>query len=192
MFTAPLADEKEILLRLKTGDRKAFDYLFRQYYPSLVYFAKRILNDPYTAEEIAQDALLKFWGKHDRFDDLNSIKGFLYITTKNACLNYLDSQSRKTKRYEEFLRNSDENEESIFEALIYADMLGEVFQAIEKLPEQCRKIMKMSYKGGLKAKDIARELDIEISTVNSQKARGILLLKKRLSAEGFNIFLLFL
>lgn len=63
-------------------------------------------------------------------------------------------------------------------------MLLEISQAIAQLPEQCRRVMKMSYEQGMSGKEIADAMQITVSTVNNQKARGIILLRKMLSIKG--------
>lgn len=42
----------------------------------------------------------------------------------------------------------------------------------------------MSYEQGMSGKEIAEAMQITVSTVNNQKARGILLLRKILSVKG--------
>ena len=49
-----------LLNRLKKGDMKAFDTLFRKYYPLLCSYGKRFVCVE-SAEEIAQDAMLWLW-----------------------------------------------------------------------------------------------------------------------------------
>jgi RNA polymerase sigma-70 factor (ECF subfamily) len=66
----------------------------------------------------------------------------------------------------------------------------EISQAIAMLPEQCRNIMKMSYEQGMSGKQIAEAMQITVSTVNNQKARGILLLRKILSYKGMATLLI--
>ena len=46
------------------------------------------------------------------------------------------------------------------------------------LPEQCRKIIRMTFEEGKNPKEIAEELGIGVGTVNSQKMRGLTLLKE--------------
>ena len=49
-----------LLSRLRNGEAKAFDALFRKYYPLLCAYGKRFISTE-NAEEIAQDALLWLW-----------------------------------------------------------------------------------------------------------------------------------
>ncbi|WP_165903739.1 sigma factor [Hymenobacter gummosus] len=57
--------ELDCLRRLRLGDERAFDALFR-HYSALVYrFAYSYLKDRPEAEEIVQECFLKIWEKRD-------------------------------------------------------------------------------------------------------------------------------
>jgi RNA polymerase sigma-70 factor (ECF subfamily) len=64
--------------------------------------------------------------------------------------------------------------------MIRAEVLREINREIENLPEQCRKIFKMSFFDGKKNQEIASMLEISVHTVKNQKARAIQLLRVRL------------
>ena len=56
--------EEQILLRaLSRGDEKAFEVLFMRYFPRVKRFISGLLQDDITAEDFAQDILLKLWQK---------------------------------------------------------------------------------------------------------------------------------
>ena len=58
--------EEQILLRaLSRGDEKAFEVLFMRYFPRVKRFISGLLQDDITAEDFAQDILLKLWQKRE-------------------------------------------------------------------------------------------------------------------------------
>jgi len=75
--------------------------------------------------------------------------------------------------------------------MIHTEVLRELSQSIEFLPEQCRNIMQ-KLMDGKTPKEVSAELDISVSTVNSQKARAISILKKTLSNKGIALLLFYL
>ncbi|WP_353196423.1 RNA polymerase sigma-70 factor [Parapedobacter defluvii] len=194
METIHLNDGANLIQQLHRGNQAAFDALFRMFHPALCFFARRLASGlpKGQAEEIVQDAFLKLWQRRTNFSDLSAIKAFLYIATRNACLNYIEKEQVRSRRHEQYLHSVDEVEDAVVEEIIYAEVLREVSQAIDTLPEQCRRIIKMAYEEGLTPKEIAQVLNISISTVNNQKSRGVSLLKKRLSGNGFTFLLFFL
>lgn len=187
-------DEVDLMRQLRLGNQAAFDTLFRMFHPALYFFARRLtLALPKgRTEEIVQDVFLKLWQRRANFADLRAVKAFLYIATRNACFNDHEREQVRHRRHEQYLYTVDELEDAVVEEIIHSEVLREVAQAIDTLPDQCRRIIKMAYEDGLTPKEIAHVLNITVSTVNNQKSRGVSLLRKRISGDGFSFLLLFL
>lgn len=164
----------------KKGDPRALQEIFHQFYGALCLFAGRMLHNRPVAEEIVGDTFLKLWNRHTDFENLQNVKAFLYITTRNACLNMLKQMQRESLSKKQHAYLSSDNEGFILNEIVRAEVLREIHREIENLPEQCRKIFKMSYFGGKKNMEIASMLEISVHTVKNQKARAIQLLKVKL------------
>jgi RNA polymerase sigma-70 factor (family 1) len=164
----------------KMGDPRALQVIFNQFYSPLCLFAERMLRDRPAAEDIVGDTFLKLWNRHTDFENLQNIKAFLYITTRNASLNMLKQMQRESLSKKQLAYLSGDKEEFILNEMIRAEVLREINREIENLPEQCRKIFKMSYFDGKKNQEIASLLEISVHTVKNQKARAIQLLRVRL------------
>lgn len=191
MNKAPLIHEKELLTGLRDGDTRAFEEIFNHFQPALVFFADRLFGnrDIMAAEEIVQDIFIKLHYRKESFETLQHIKAFLYLATKNACLDKIAKERVRSQRFEKYIATFNESEDTLLRQIIYAEVLREVSQAIELLPEKCRIIMKQFFEEGKDAKEIARDLEITVSTVNNQKARAVTLLKKHLSGAGMALLL---
>ena len=194
MNTEPLLyqNEGDLLLHFNSGDQHAFSQIFRQFYQPLCFFCNRLITDAAAAEEIVQDVLIKVWDKKEDFSTLSSIKAFLYISTRNASMNFIDKVQRKHRRELELLNSIDELEEPIIQDIIYTEVLNEIRTEINNLPEQCGKIIKMLYEEEMKPQEIAEELNIKVSTVYNQKMRGISILKTRLAGAAFEMLMIYL
>lgn len=175
----------ELLNRFRSGDDKAFGVIYEKFYAALCFFALRLTNDRAAAEDIVQEILCKLWQKHQDFEDLGAIKAFLYISTRNACMNHLVAVQRKEKHHLELekmpLQQTEVNE------VIYAEALREITAALGSLPDQCAKVMRMLYQEGLRPQEIADSLGITVSTVYNQRMRGVAILRSRLSKHGFEV-----
>lgn len=182
--------DQELVTLLQSGNERAFDQLFRKFYPALCYFAKRYVPTQELAEEVVQDVMVKLWQRHESFDSYSSLKAFLYISIKNGCLDIATSEKRKLNRDSNWYLQQEQLEADVEEYIIQTEVLMEISQAIAMLPDQCRNIMKMSYEQGMSGKQIAEAMQITVSTVNNQKARGILLLRKILSYKGMATLML--
>jgi RNA polymerase sigma-70 factor (ECF subfamily) len=156
---------------------ETFAEVYNRYYDQLVFFARKFLFDPLVAEDVVTDLFLKFWQKQDQFNSPYAIKTFLYISARNACINH-NQRYRKQARVKVDLRIlADELEESILHSITRQEILRDVYSSVESLPVQCRKVILLSYLGGLSNKQIARHLQLSVHTVKNQKMRGIQLVR---------------
>ena len=82
--------EEQILLRaLSRGDEKAFEVLFMRYFPRVKRFISGLLQDDITAEDFAQDILLKLWQKREEMAKIENLNAYLYRTSRNAVYQHL-------------------------------------------------------------------------------------------------------
>lgn len=58
--TIPYSDN-ELLKMVKEGNEEAFRQLFFKFYPRLLRYAVRYVNDEDIAEDILQDCFISFW-----------------------------------------------------------------------------------------------------------------------------------
>jgi RNA polymerase sigma-70 factor (family 1) len=168
----------------REGQPAAFGSVFDHYYPALCYFASRLIQDVNAAEDIAQEALIKLWEKHEGFNNVHAIRSFLYITTKNACFNFMKRLQMGEKNHEEWSQIWDEYEDFVLNQLTRAEVLREVYNMLNMLPPECRKVMRHSFVDGFDNQQIAKLLNISIHTVKNQKARAIYLIRKKLGGKA--------
>ena len=165
---------------LLQGDQQAFNIIFACYYRSLCYFANKFIPVRSIAEDITQESFVRLWEKHDAFNCQHAIKTFLYIVTRNACLNILKQWSRDRKIEEIWRSTYSEIEESLLPDLTRSEELKGLLNAVEELPAECRKVIELCFIEGCENQEIARRLHLSVHTIKNQKARGLYLLKKRL------------
>jgi RNA polymerase sigma-70 factor (family 1) len=164
----------------KKGDPRALQVIFKMFYAPLCIFAERMLRDRPVAEDIVGETLVKLWHRHADFENIQNVKAFLYITTRNACLNMLKQMQRESLSKKQFAYISTDKEGFILNEMVRAEVLNEIRREIDNLPAQCQKIFKLSYFEGKKNQEIADMLSISVHTVKNQKARAIQLLKVKL------------
>lgn len=173
--------EKEIIDKIREGDRKAFDFLFVSYYPELCTYARDLVRLSEIAEEVVQDVFFKIWNRRSVLSIQTSLKAYLYRMVHNHCLNYIRDHSTqktiKTFSLEDLqtrLAIIDlESSDSAFDDLLSEQIEADLNTAINALPEQCRKIFYLCRFQGFSYPDIASELDISVSTVKTQMLRAM-------------------
>ena len=167
---------------------KAFEYVFDLHYRLLCYYARTILANQGEAEDVVSEVLVRLWEKAIYFDNLNSIKGFLYISTKNRCLDRLKQQKRQQASLDNYLYAVDTVEGIEDFGVLESEVLAQVYEEIERLPTKAREIFKLIFFHGFKTDEIAAKLGISVKTVRNQKSRAIRLLQTSLLRKGLPAF----
>ncbi|PUZ30050.1 RNA polymerase sigma-70 factor, ECF subfamily [Chitinophaga costaii] len=183
--------EHQLLQGISSGDTLHYAYIFQEYYSALCHYAETIIGEPGHAEDMVQDVFEKLWQRPYAFEDLRHVKDFLYKATRNAALNFLKGAQHSLERQAKFLQEQEKAVSAEALDVIRMEVFRSIYREISNLPEQCGKIVRMSYMDGLKNEQIAEMLSISLQTVKNQKTRGMKLLRARLSTVVFSLFLLF-
>jgi RNA polymerase sigma-70 factor, ECF subfamily len=178
-----MTGDTEIIRRIREGDAKQFETLFRSSYVSLVRYARVIIKDYDTAEEIVQDLFFRLWQDRQKMNIQSSLNGYLFRSVHNRCLHYIDHLKVIEKHAEEISLRQPERQENPAEILQYAELQGRVAQILEKLPERCGQIFYMNRFEGLKYSEIAEKLSVSIKTVESNMGRALREFRKELSQK---------
>lgn len=156
----PDRDRADATILFKNGGCQTFDELYTAYHPALCHFAGSLLGEDSPSANIVDDVYGLLRKKTDGFETLSELKAFLYIGTRNACMNHLRTMQGVAP---------DEGTKE--------EVLQQVCTAIESLPYQCRQIFKLCYEEGLSNSEIAERFRLSAHTVNSHKVRAIGLLR---------------
>lgn len=157
--------------RIADDDPVAYKELFLLYQPRLVHFSCTITHAKEPAEEIVSDVFLKIWLNRKSLHEIQNLHLYLYISTKNASINYVLQQKKKS-----FFSLDETVVElrSIYydpeQLLITAEMLQRIRQAIQQLPPKCRLIFKLVKEDGLKYREVAELLHLSVKTIEAQMA----------------------
>ncbi len=166
-----------------------FKVLFNQFYPSLCYYAKKIVGDIETAKDVVQETFVKVWNKGMEFENEYALNAYLYNSVRNNSLNWLSKTSTRKAIIDNI--EFDEEESSYLRKQIEAEVITEIYQAIEELPSECKKVFKLSYIKNYQVQEVADELNISINTVKTQRQRAKKFLKERLK-DNYLIMLIML
>lgn len=169
---------------------KVLEQLFKAFYPRLCHFSFQIVKDKVKAEDLVQEAFIKYWNHREEISSHDiAVKNFLYSTVRNASLNLI-RHDRVVRDYLEQQDPSPIEEFNIIHSMIRSEVLAEIYEALETLPASCQRISRMGYLEGMKNNEIARKLGISINTVKTQKQRGLQLLRLILKPEAFTVFII--
>ena len=174
---------KQVTRKWSVTDLSAFYVEHRSH---LVARANRSLRDSHRAEEVAQDALLKFILAAPELENSDHALAYLFKTVDNLCLDIFRQEGRRpnlvvldsvTGEGEASLRDNRDHSEIIAEA----DDAAIVRQALSLLSPAERAALVMWEIEGRSTEEIAKELGIKESTVRHTVSRARVSLRKILS-----------
>jgi len=175
-----MISDNEIIRKIRQGDIKQFESLFRSSYISLVKYAKSIVKDHDTAEEIVQDLFVRIWSGRDTIKIKTSLNGYLFRSVHNRCLHLLEHKKVVEKHEEEILQEKETNSGNTSELAEYNDLMSAVAEILERLPERCGRIFCMNRFEGLKYTDIADKLEVSVKTVEAEMSKALKEFRKAL------------
>lgn len=174
--------KKNLVALLQEEPEFIFETIFKLYYQKLFQIAKIYLNNKEDSEEIIQNIFLKLWNNIDQVGEIKNLNNYLFILTKNACLNFLkhrkirfEYHNKKEKTIQiQYLRSEAES------LLLENELRTKIDEAISILPEKCKIIFIQSRFEGLKNAEIAEIHGISKKTVDNHISKGIKHLKLHL------------
>lgn len=170
--------DKDLIRQFKKGSVPAFTAIYDSEYAGVFYFARKLTDDEVAAADITSESFYKLWKLHQNFDNLQSIRAFLKVTTRNACFNYLrDLKHRNNANKEVIYLLSQNKDDEIEKDEIDLLLIKRIYNAIEALPSKCKGIFKMAYIEGLKNGEIAERLKISDQAVRNAKTRALKILR---------------
>lgn len=177
--------EEHILLRaLSRGDEKAFEVLFMRYFPRVRRFISGLLQDEATAEDFAQDILLKMWQKREEMEKIENLNAYLYRASRNAVYQHLRHillvNDYGEKQQEKRSRQQGDGAECIEEIMFAEELLLLIQHTVEQMPAQRKRIYEMSRKEGKNNDEIARLLAINKRTVENHLTQALADIRKML------------
>ena len=171
--------------------------LFRRYYPSLIFYATRLVGEE-EAEDVVQDVFVELWKRKDSIEIGEQIQAFLYRAVYTRALNvlkhrnvedgYCAAMEEINRRRAEFYQ-PDNNE--VIRKIEDRELRKEIDDAINELPDKCKEVFKLSYLHDMKNKEIADVLGVSLRTVEAHMYKALKFLRNRLGHLWF-ILLLFL
>lgn len=152
--------------QIKTID---FERDFKNLYKPLCLFALRYLSELDDAEDIVQQAFADVWEKSRQGEKIENRKAYLFRAVRNRSLTFA-SQSPHLRIEDDSFDPEDHTEE---ERIYQAERDVRLWNAIDRLPRERRKIFLLSKRDGLKYQEIAEHLNISVKTVENQMSKAL-------------------
>lgn len=153
---------------------------FQRHGPKLLLCARQWTRSLADAEDVVQEAFVRFW-RHQRTLG-GEPQALIFTSIRRAAFDLARRDQRRAGR-EIKSDGGLEETESLFEPLAEADDRRVAIEsALARLPAEQREVLTLKIWGELTFDDIARQLDIPLNTAASRYRYALAALRKELSA----------
>ena len=168
-----MIDDKALFRLVAEGDEEAFRQLFHHYNKMLQPFVLRLTRSPQAAEEVLQEVFLKMWLHREKLAAADSPKAYIIRIVNNESVNYLRAQARNGKLLAKLQPLTVGEAPSPEQSFFYKEMEAQLNEAVEQLPQACRRIYRMSREQYMRIPEIAHHLNLSDSTVKNQLIKAL-------------------
>jgi RNA polymerase sigma-70 factor (ECF subfamily) len=174
--------------RLREGDERTYEALFRAFAPGLVVFVARYVRSSAVAEEIVQDVFLAVWRARATLHIEGEAGAYLYAAARNRALSHLARERTAARWHGDAAadggraRSAAASEVPDPRAPREDELLAllELQEAIASLPARCRLVFTMQRQQAMSYGEIATTLGLSIKTVETQMGRALKALRAHL------------
>lgn len=178
---------EEAFDRIKRGDQKAFELVYKEYFPRLCLLSEKMVGDSVVAEDIVQQLFFKLWNDRSKIVIETTGGGYLARSVYNLSLQHIRKNSLHSKHHGNIYDDLHSGSNYYDQQMEYAaddEIIFKLRKALNLLPEQCRNILILSRYENKKSSEIAQELNLSVRTVENQLYIGIKKLKEYLSKRS--------
>ena len=174
-------DDSLCLRELSEGSYEAFDTLYMRYSPIVEQFVLSLLKRKEEADDITQNIFLKIWENRSSMSGVHSFRAYLFKMVRNAVYDTF-SRRKPTSGLQDSMELGDILRSEDMEGKISAKDLNMLMDmAVENMPDQRRRVFRMSRRDGLSHKEISMQLGISTKTVEYHMSKALAELRKIIS-----------
>ena len=159
-----LDPDAALMLRVKQGDRSAFEVLVEKYKHPVMNLVYRTLPDATEAEDLAQHVFLQVWKSAHRYEVSAKFSTWVFTIARNLSLNEIRRRSRHPA--ESLDQTSPDDDQPVHQvqdrknfsapdALLHGELEGKIEEALGELPEKQRTALLMCREDELSYEEIA-------------------------------------
>lgn len=189
-MSANVDPDAALMLKVREGDRSAFETLVEKYKQPVINLVARTIGDPTEAEDIAQHVFVQVYKAAHRYEVTAKFSTWLFTIARNLSLNELRRRSRHpASSLDETFADDDEHpirqapDTQAFgptEQLLHGELEARLEEAIAALPEKQRTALLMCRHEEFSYEEIARVVGCSLSAAKSLIHRARETLKERL------------
>ncbi|MFC0513207.1 RNA polymerase sigma-70 factor [Mucilaginibacter angelicae] len=185
-----MMSDMQLIGLLKADDEAALSMIYRRYWASLFKAAYNILKDRQACEDIIQELFIKLWDCRTEVEISISLKAYLYASVRYGVYRQIRTGSVKSEIFDDLIERL--HTPATHNSIEHKELLLQINQVIDTLPEKCREVYKLSREECLSHKEIALQLNISTKTVENHLTKALRQLRGSLGSAFILEALMFL
>lgn len=165
----------ELVRAIAQDDELAFRELFDRYWEPMVHKALLKLGTAADARDTVQEVFFDVWQRR-RTNQPADVGRWLAGAVKFKIYTVLEKRWRR----EQGLAEVTISDHSTEDQLAYQDLRAQIEREVQRLPEKCRMVYRLSREEGMKLPEIAAALDISQKTAEAHLTKALKQLRSRL------------
>jgi RNA polymerase sigma-70 factor (ECF subfamily) len=170
------AMDQELMLRVRKGERRAFEELFARFKGPIMSYIYRFISDRDRAEDICQEVFLRVWRARESYEPRAKVSTWLWTLAHNVAIDELrkkteqplqQNQDEEGSRIPDLLERIESPLASAEEQLIENARESNVQACIGKLSEQQRDALLMKIHAELSYDEIAETLKTNAGAIKA-------------------------
>ncbi len=165
------------------GGQESFERVYKTVYPILIRVTFHITGDMAVAEDLCQEAFIRYYQREIPFPSVDQAKYWLIRVVKNLSFNHEKRKGREKRAHERVLKEPQREIDSGEVEVMKKETFEIVKGALYKLPHKLRTVLVLREYGGLNYKEIAGILKITEGNVKVRVFRAREQLSKLIDEE---------
>jgi len=159
-------DDIRLIALVVTGDRVAFETLYRLYFPRLTRFLDRMTHSAPLIEEIVNDTMMVVWRRGATFDGTCKLSTWIFSIAYRTALKAIQHRDEPLDADPD-LRHGDEAFEPDV-GLSRQQLSRRVAQALDAIPMEQRTVVNLTYYHGMAYEEIGAIMECPVNTVKTR------------------------
>ncbi len=185
-----MSDHDQLVQRCQHGELAAFTELFQAYQAQVYRLAVTVLRDEYEAEDVVQDVFVRVFERIGGYRGESAFTTWLKAIVVNRCRDRL--RRRKVRRALSLDRlRGRASEDDLTELVARRQQRQSLWELVDQLDDRYRLPVILHYHEGLPCGEVARVLNLRVSTVysrlNAARIRLRNMLQERAEMDGKEI-----
>ena len=161
-------NEKELILKIQSGDMNAFEKIFNMYKDEAFRYSYLITGDKYTSEDVVQESFVSCYTHIKSLKNAEQFKSWFFKILTRSAWKYSKKEKKSVPVDNIFEKADDEKNHEVINEYIRKEQASTLYSEINELGIKQKTVIILYYFNGLTVKEIADVMGCFEGTVKSR------------------------